>query len=209
MLTLYGSAGSGSAAVEMALERCALPYRVLRASSWEADSAQAALRQANPLGQIPTLQLEDGSVLTESAAILIHLGLTHPGSNLLPAAPAARAQALRGLVYIAANCYAAIGVIDFPQRWCVQGEEAQLDGIRQGARRRLHECWTVFADQFGAQLFQPGEGPVALDFLAVVVSRWSGARAHLAEHRPELAATLDRIQSHPTVAPVWARHWPT
>lgn len=208
MLTLYGSAGSGSAAVEMALERCTVPYRVLRASSWEADSAQAELRQANPLGQIPTLQLEDGSVLTESAAILIHLGLAHPASNLLPATPAERAQAVRGLVYIAANCYAAIGVIDFPERWCVAGDEAQLDSIRQGARHRLHECWAVFADQWGSRLFRPGGEPGALDFLAAVVSRWSGARAYLAEHRPEFAATLERIQSHPTVAPVWARHWP-
>ena len=28
----------------------------------------------NPLGQIPTLVLDDGTVLSESAAILIHLG---------------------------------------------------------------------------------------------------------------------------------------
>ena len=147
-------------------------------------------------------------MLTESAAILIHLGLACPASNLLPAVPSARAQAVRGLVYIAANCYAAIGVIDYPEHWCVQGDEAQLDSIRQGARRRLHECWTVFADQFGGQLVSTSEAPGALEFLAVVVSQWSGARAHLAEHRPALAATLQRIQSHPTVAPVWARHWP-
>ena len=42
-----------------------------------------------------------------------------------------RAQALRGLVFIAANCYAAIGVIDYPERWCLPGANAAtLDSVR-------------------------------------------------------------------------------
>jgi len=89
-----------------------LLYRVVTAATWEPESALAELRRANALQQVPTLVLEDGSVLTESAAILIHIGLTHPASGLLPQDGAARAQAIRGLVFIAANCYAAIGVID-------------------------------------------------------------------------------------------------
>jgi GST-like protein len=208
MLTLYGTAGSGSAAVELALDRCGVPYRVRHASSWESDSAQAELRQANPLAQIPTLQLEDGSVLTESAAILIHLGLAYPGSGLLPADAGARAQAIRGLVFIAANCYAAIGVIDYPERWCSQGDAETLKNIRAGARARLHGYWDIFADQFGSEPFLGGTVPGALDCLACVVSRWSGTRAHLRTARPRLLATFERMQARPEVASVFARHWP-
>jgi GST-like protein len=210
MLTLFGSAGSGSAAIELALLRCGLPYRVQRASTWEADSAQAELQRVNPLGQVQALQLEDGSVLTESAAILIHLGLTQPAAKLLPTDAAACAQALRGLVFIAANCYAAIGVIDYPERWCLPGADvATVDSVRQGARVRLHRYWELFADQFGSSTpYLAGDEPGALDFLAAVVSRWSGARQHLRQTRPELLATLERIEAHPLVAPVFARHWP-
>lgn len=208
--TLYGSRGSGSAAVEAALVRCGVEYRLVRASTWEDDSAQAELRSVNPLGQIPTLRLEDGSVLTESAAILIHLGLVHPQSGLLPADAAARAQAIRGLVYIAANCYAAIGVIDYPERWCAGGDAATHERIRAGTRTRLHECWDRFADQFGAPAdgYLGGAQPGALDYLAAVVSRWSGARKHLAGSRPALSALLQRIDAHPSAAAVFARHWP-
>lgn len=210
MLTLFGSAGSGSAAVELALLRCGLPYQVRRASTLEADSAQSELQRVNPLGQIPALQMEDGSVLTESAAILIHLGLTQPASALLPGDAAARAQSIRGLVFIAANCYAAIGVIDYPERWCLPGADtATLDSVRQGARARLHHCWELFADQFGSgKPYLGGDEPGALDFLAAVVSRWSGARKHLGKTRPQLLATLERIEAHPLAAPVFARHWP-
>lgn len=208
MWTLFGSPGSGSAAIEIALQRCGQPYRVQRASTWEPDSDREALARANPLGQIPTLQFDDGSVLTESAAILIHLGLSFPAAGLLPVEPAARAQALRGLVYIAANCYAAIGVIDYPERWLDDGSPAELDRLRAGARRRLHRQWEIFADEFGAEPYLGGAEPGALDFLAAVVSRWSGARAHLAQARPALLATLERVQAHPLAAQVFARHWP-
>lgn len=208
MLTLYGSNGSGSAAVEMALLRCGLPYRIERASTWEPDSAQGALQRINPLGQIPTLQLADGSVLTESAAILIHLGLVHPEAGLLPAETSARAQQIRGLVFVAANCYAAIGACDYPERWCEGGSKAEHDKIRAGARARLHHCWDMFADQFCAALYLNGDEPGALDLLATVVSRWSGARAHLKTSRPQLLATFERVQAHPDLAPVFARHWP-
>ena len=208
MLTLYGTAGSGSAAVELALDRCGVAYRVCHASSWESGSAQTELRQANPLAQIPTLRLDDGSVLTESAAILIHLGLAHPQSGLLPSDAAARAQAIRGLVFIAANCYAAIGVIDYPDRWCIEGDAAVLQSIRAGARARLHRCWEIFADQFEGEPYLGGAEPGALDCQACVVSRWSGARAHLGAARPRLLAGFLRMQARPEVAAVFARHWP-
>ncbi|MBL8511755.1 MAG: glutathione S-transferase, partial [Betaproteobacteria bacterium] len=122
MYTLYGIKGSGSAAIELALEAAHLPFQMVRAASWEADSALAELASLNPLKQIPTLVLPDGSVMTESAAILIHLGLTVPESPILPANAPARAQALRGLVYIAANCYSAVSVTDFPERWCANAD---------------------------------------------------------------------------------------
>ena len=74
--------------------RCGVPFQVKRASTWEDDSTQAEPRQANPLGQIPTLQLDDGQVMPESAAILIALDLRFPASGQLPADVAARAQHL-------------------------------------------------------------------------------------------------------------------
>lgn len=205
--TLYGSRGSGSAAVEVALKRCGVPFRSVRASSWEPDSAIAELENVNPLRQIPTLVLPDGTVLSESAAILIHLGLAHAASKLLPADASARAKAIRGLVFIAANCYAAIGVNDHPDRWTTATTKPAREQVRQGARRQLHRNWDIFADTFGASPFLGGKAPGALDFLAAVVSKWAGTRAHLAEARPRFLETMRRVESHEWVAPVFRAHW--
>lgn len=208
MYTLYGFKRCGSVAVEIALELAAQPYRLVEAASWEPASAIDLLQQCNPLKQIPTLQLADGSVLTESAAILLHLGLSHPSSRLLPDNEAQRAQAIRGLVFIAANCYAAIGVIDYPERWCLNIDETIRAQIRQGAHQRLYHYWEIFADTYTPRPFLNGAEPGALDLLAAVASKWSGARAHLATARPAFLVLMEGIESHPRVAPVWQRHWP-
>jgi GST-like protein len=203
MLTLYGAKGSGAAAPEAALRIADVPFRGVEAASWEPGPGLEELKRVNPLAQIPTLVLEDGTVMTESAAILISLGLRYPKSGLLPADPA---QAIRGLVFIAANCYAAIGIIDYPARFCTDCDKKTEERIREGTKARLHQYWDMFADQFGSHM-KP-EKPGALDLLAATVSRWSSARAHLRDQRPAFHAMLEEVEAHPRIAEIFQRHWP-
>jgi GST-like protein len=208
MYTLFGFRGSGSAAVECALEMAGAPYRIVQAASWETSPELEELTRVNPLRQIPTLQLPGGEALTESAAILMHLGLAYPRSGLLPDEATARDLALRGLVYIAANCYSCISVVDYPERYTTATDEAAREAVRAGTRARLHRHWEIFADLHPAEFFLGGNEPGALDLLAAVVSKWSGTRQHLKAARPVFSALLDRIDAHPAVAMVFARHWP-
>ena len=211
MYTLFGFKGSGSASVECALEMTGAPYRIVETASWERNDALSELESVNPLKQIPTLRLPDGTVLTESAAILMHLGFAFPQSGLLPGDSNERDLALRGLVYIAANCYSCITVIDYPERFTTQTDEAAHAAVRDGARDRLHRHWDIFADLYPVAdtRFIAGAQPGALDLLAAVVSKWSGARKHVKTSRPAFSALLERIDSHPAVALVFGRHWPT
>ena len=202
MLTLYGAKGSGSAAIEAALTIAGVPFRAVEAASWVPGPGLDELKRVNPLAQIPTLVLDDGTVMTESAAILIWLGLRYPKSGLLPAEPA---QAIRGLVFVAANCYAAIGIIDYPERFCADCDKATAERIRQATKARLHRYWEMFADQFGVG-FQPS-APGALELLAATVSRWSGARAHLKDQRPVLHSMLEKVEADPRIAGIFQRHW--
>jgi maleylacetoacetate isomerase len=52
----------------------------------------ADYRALNPQARVPTLVLDDGTVLTQSQAILEWLEETHPSPPLLPAEPVARAK---------------------------------------------------------------------------------------------------------------------
>ncbi|WP_226476436.1 glutathione S-transferase [Pseudomonas sp. MWU16-30323] len=205
MYTLYGTQGTGSCIIEIALQRCGVEWRQVDACSWEDSAGSEALAQINPLKQIPTLQRPDGSVLTESAAILIHLGLQFPASELLPEEPA---QVIRGLVYIAANCYSAIGIIDYPERWTDSADAQQHEQLISGTRRRLHGAWEMFADQFADQLVTSQQVPNALGIMAAAVSRWAGGREAIQQSRPEFSRVLAQVDVDPIVASVFARHWP-
>ncbi|ONH50267.1 GST-like protein [Pseudomonas cedrina] len=205
MYTLYGIDESGSCMIEIALQRCAVPWRRADAASWAEGEGSDELARINPLKQVPTLVTPDGEVLTESAAILIHLGLAFPASELLAGN---RAQILRGLVYITANCYSAIGIIDYPQRWLGDADQAVQAQLATGTRRYLHQAWVMFANQFADQLFTPGNVPNALGIMAAAVSRWEEAREALSGLAPGFAQSLARVDADPIVAPVFARHWP-
>jgi len=209
MMTLYGARGSGVAAIEAALRLAGAEFRWVDAASWQPGPGLEELKRVNRLAQVPTLVVDDGAVLTESSAILIELGLRYPASGLLPGPEQRRAQSIRGLTYIAANCYAAIGLIDYPERWCDPCDDEMSKRIRAGTRRRLYELWDIFADTFSAAPFLSGEHLGALDLLAAVVSKWSGARAHLKESRPRFFGLLRSIECEPRVASVFESHWPT
>ena len=63
--------------------------------NWSVGKDQAQIRKVNPLGRVPTLLLDDGEVLTESAAILDYLDdRVGQGRALLPVTGAPRRKAL-------------------------------------------------------------------------------------------------------------------
>src|SRR5262245_11108397 len=63
----------------------------------QADTMNAAdsLRRQNPLGKIPVLIIEDGTILFDSRVILEYLDHRAGGGRIIPAEPSARFAALR------------------------------------------------------------------------------------------------------------------
>jgi GST-like protein len=107
MYKLYGRPGSGSLAVQMALEEIGAPYERIWVSTGAADVAQ--FRETNPTGRVPALMLPDGTVMFESAAMLIHLALAHPKSALAPQPGTNRHAAfLQWMVFLSANVYESV-----------------------------------------------------------------------------------------------------
>ena len=89
---LHGAVGTGSFVVEAALLKAGAPHTLV--NMWQrGDKERPRLRsppfvELNPKGQVPVLVLPGGEVVTESAAILLHLAAAFPEAQLAPA-PAA------------------------------------------------------------------------------------------------------------------------
>lgn len=65
-------------------------------ANWSVGKDHAQIRRYSPLGRVPAVVLEDGEVLTESAAILDHFdSVVGPERALVPTNGAARRQVLQ------------------------------------------------------------------------------------------------------------------
>jgi maleylacetoacetate isomerase len=92
-LTLYGYRySSTSFRVRAALNLKRVAYREVCVDLAAGAQHEAAFRAVNPSGGVPALRLPDGTVLTQSLAILDYLDAAYPTPALLPADPVARAQ---------------------------------------------------------------------------------------------------------------------
>jgi len=127
--TLYGRPGSGSFAVQVALEEIGAKYRQVWVGREPKDIDK--LRELNPTGKVPALVLPDGTMMFESAAMLMHLALAHPKSQLAPALGTDRfAIFLQWMVFLSANVYEAALRMYYPARYSARGE-ADAEAVRQ------------------------------------------------------------------------------
>jgi glutathione S-transferase len=112
--------------VEAQLAWYGLPYEIENLDDlFKSTEARERLRPVNPLAQVPTLVLPDGQVLTESAAITLHLVDVTQSADLVPApGEGERPTFLRWLVFLVANVYPTFTFADDPARF-VEGEAAQ------------------------------------------------------------------------------------
>ena len=71
----------------------------------EDEQRQPAYRRINPHARIPALELDDGTVIGQSLAIIDYLELAHPEPPIFPSDPVERARALAVALTIAADIH--------------------------------------------------------------------------------------------------------
>jgi GST-like protein len=204
---LHGRPGWGSAIVEAQLCWYGLPFRTEDCGDLLAsEAARERLRPLNPLAQVPVLVLPDGQVLTESAAITLHLADLSGRDDLVPGPKAPeRAAFLRWLVFLVANVYPTFTYGDIPERF-VKAEGAAA-GFREELDALVRRLWTAVEAAAGTPHFL-GARFSALDLYLAVMTRWRPGRAWFAEHAPRLRAAADAASARAELAAVFARHFP-
>ena len=97
MITLYQQHDSGNCyKVRLLLAHLGRPFQTVAVSALDGSTRQPEFLAKNPIGKVPTVQLEDGRYLAESNAILLHLA---ERTALLPADAYTRAKAYEWLFF--------------------------------------------------------------------------------------------------------------
>lgn len=203
MLKLFGAPGMGSAVVEVVLQLANQPYEFVNTSFWEQNQHYPDLIKVNPQGKVPTLVLDDGSVMTESAAIIVYFAEKVPG--LIPLEPAKRAAFFRWMIFIAANIYAMFDIGDEPSRW-VEGEAMQA-ALREKSVEKQKFFWGLLEQNLTPAPYVLGKEMSALDVYIAMVSRWRPGRQWFNANCPKLAAAIALTEQHPVVAKIWEKNF--
>jgi len=175
--------------VRWALEEAGLPYRTRLLEQGDQDKPE--YRALQPFGQVPILE-EDGLVLFESGAIVLHLG--ERSESLLPQEPAARAHAIQWLV-AALNSIEPfvmnVVLIDFfytNEEWAKLRRPSALEFLK----RRL----AALSGSLGSKLYLDGDRFTAGDLMMAAVLRPLHYTDIVTQDR-RLAAYVERCTARP------------
>ncbi len=96
-MKVYGDVWSGNCyKVKLALTQLGLPFEWVPVDIMKSESRTPEFLAKNPNGRVPTLELDDGTCLAESNAILWYLA---EGTPLVPTSRLERAQALQWMFF--------------------------------------------------------------------------------------------------------------
>lgn len=173
--------------------------------AWEEDWARTPLAAANPLLQVPTLRLAEGTVMTESAAILLFCADRFPQATLAPPpGDPSRARFLRWLLFFPAAIYPTYTFADIPTRF-VEGDAAAGAKLRRACDARARFLYTQIESAAREPYFL-GDRLSGIDLTVWTAIRWRPGRAWFAEHAPRLSAIAARLDRLAALAPVLRRN---
>ena len=200
---LYGRPGSGSVAVQVALEEIGAPYERIWVGREAADVAR--FRATNPTGRVPALVLPDGTPMFESAAMLIHLALGHPQCALAPQAGTVRhAVFLQWMVFLSANVYEAALRVYYPVRYSARGE-ADAEAVRTQGTEDFCTHLALISQGLGPYVLG-SDYSIADAYLYMLASWYPGEKSELYARAPKLEAHAKLVAARPAVAKVEADH---
>ncbi|MEM6159297.1 glutathione S-transferase family protein [Erwinia sp. P6884] len=193
MQKLYGAPGWGSAITELMFTLAGEAYQLIDVEGFDRPGpARDTLLALNPLCQVPTLVREDGTILTESAAIALVLLDENP--QLAPAAGTPqRAQFYRLLVWMVANVYATLTYGDYPERWVSQAPQE----LQASTDRHRENLYLWLEAQAGEGPYWFGEKISLLDAWLPVLVSWKPRHAWFEQYAPKIASIARNVSQRP------------
>jgi glutathione S-transferase len=205
MYKIYWRAGSSSFAVEALLEELGTPYERVMIENNRGLQTPDWYRALNPLGQVPLLELPDGNIMSESAAIMIWLADTHAEAGLAPLHDAPERTAyLRWMIFLATNVY-------ITMRRIYRGDlytevEAHREPIREKAEHDLMRDFEVIEAALRPGPYLLGKRFSAVDIYLAMFPDWHVNREALLSGLPRVAQLYNVVIARPAVERARAFH---
>ena len=198
MLRLYDNRLSGNGyKPRLALAHLGRVYERVEVDILRGETRTPAFLARNPNGRIPVLELEDGTCIAESNAILFYLA---DGSRLLPPDPLARALTLQWLFF---EQYSHEPFIAVARHWMQHMEmtadqRAQLPAKQEGGRAAL----AVMETHLGRSGWFGGDAMTIADIALYAYTHVADEGGFGLADYPAVRAWLARVADQPGHVPM-------
>lgn len=198
MISVYGMNDSGNSyKPRLLLAKLAKPFRHVEVVSGVSTKTADFLAK-NPNGRAPILELEDGKVVAESNAILLHLA---EGTRLLPADAYQRALAYQWMFFEQYSHEPFIAVrralLVYPHR-AAEATPERLAATLAGGNKALG----VMEEQLGKTPFFAGEAISVADIALYAYTHAAGDGGFDLGSFPTVSAWLRRVETDPGHVPI-------
>jgi glutathione S-transferase len=197
-LKLHFAPGACSFVPHAMLELAGVDFESTMVKLHKGEQRSPEYLSLNPRGQVPVLE-DDGQVITQIVAILLHLDARLPQAGILPASGLARTRALQTLAWMNNTVHPTFTHVFMPEKFT--DDESAKAAIRAFAattyRGLLGEIEALAAQ---ASPWMMGEKPGALDAYALTLLRWGGYAGIDPAGFPATWGLVQRFAALPAVA---------
>lgn len=202
MYRLYWAPQTASFIAELLLTEAGASFETIEVKERRA----ADFLALNPLAKLPVLRLPDGTVMTESAAIALHLCEAFPEAPFAPADSHDRAVAARWLLFCASELYVAYQQLYHSEHFTVGGRAAREE-VKAAGRGRIRTLWQIFnRDALNPGPYVLGERYSVADAYALMLVSWDQAPEVLLLREPKLGALVEDLRARPEVAALLSKY---
>ncbi|WNK01493.1 glutathione transferase GstA [Thalassospiraceae bacterium LMO-JJ14] len=199
-MKLYYMPGVCSQAVHIALNEIGADYELAKVDGASKETETGSdFRSVNPLGYVPALELDDGTLLLEAPAILQYLADLKPETGLAPTAGTIeRVRLQERLNFVASELHKSFGPFFAP----IKPEGALRDQAMTKLRSRFDALEAQLAD---GRSYLMGDAFTVADAYAFVVASWAPIIELDLSPWPHVTAYVDRVRNRPHVQTTLAR----
>jgi glutathione S-transferase len=198
MLRLYDYLSSGNGyKVRLVLAQLGIPFERIEVDIVKGESRTPAFLAKNPNGRIPLLELENGTYLAESNAILFYLA---EGTSFLPADRLGRAQALQWMCF---EQYSHEPNIATSRFWLQHGELTPERKAALAQKQPLgYAALDVMERQLSARTFFVGDRYSIADIALYAYTHVADEGGFDLGRYPAIGAWLARVRAQPAHVPI-------
>ncbi|SDI03520.1 glutathione S-transferase family protein [Bradyrhizobium ottawaense] len=205
MYQLHYFPANANAAPHMLLEELGAKYELLLVDRTKDAQKSKEYLKLNPNGRIPTL-VDNSLVLSEAAAIVLHLVDQHGRAGLAPkVGTPERAKFYQWLTFLTNSLQEELMIWQYPERLAGKNSTA-TEVVKRSAEARARSFLDVVEDHLKANgpLFL-GNKLSAIDFYLVMLCRWARPMARPPRSRFNIAKLLDKVTALPSVRRAYER----